>query len=87
MDFCDSPFFSSSHFRAQSCILFPTVLISALAKLFFNCKLFQVADNFYRPDLKKAALARLSVVHRSLKVSKSGVKKRNRQAVKTPGRK
>ncbi|CAL9027720.1 unnamed protein product [Prunus brigantina] len=47
----------------------------------------QVADNFYRPDLKKAALARLSVVHRSLKVSKSGVKKRNRQAVKTPGRK
>ncbi|BFG39786.1 hypothetical protein CerSpe_260600 [Prunus speciosa] len=47
----------------------------------------QVADNFYRPDLKRAALARLSVVHRSLKVSKSGVKKRNRQAVKTPGRK
>ncbi|KAF2323536.1 hypothetical protein GH714_035955 [Hevea brasiliensis] len=32
-----------------------------------------------RPDLKKAALARLSVVHRSLKVAKSGVKKRNRQ--------
>ncbi|KAL0429890.1 UNVERIFIED_CONTAM: 60S ribosomal protein L28-1 [Sesamum radiatum] len=40
----------------------------------------QVADNYYRPDLKKAALARLSVVHRSLKVAKSGVKKRNRQA-------
>ncbi|KAI5664622.1 hypothetical protein M9H77_23945 [Catharanthus roseus] len=40
----------------------------------------QVADNYYRPDLKKAALARLSAVHRSLKVSKSGVKKRNRQA-------
>ncbi|KAL0397008.1 UNVERIFIED_CONTAM: 60S ribosomal protein L28-1 [Sesamum calycinum] len=34
-----------------------------------------------RPDLKKAALARLSVVHRSLKVAKSGAKKRNRQAV------
>ncbi|XP_075480533.1 large ribosomal subunit protein eL28z-like [Primulina tabacum] len=40
----------------------------------------QVADNYYRPDLKKAALARLSVVNRSLNVSKSGVKKRNRQA-------
>ncbi|KAJ9179295.1 hypothetical protein P3X46_011104 [Hevea brasiliensis] len=39
----------------------------------------QVGDNYYRPDLKKAALARLSVVHRSLKVAKSGVKKRNRQ--------
>ncbi|THG08576.1 hypothetical protein TEA_024460 [Camellia sinensis var. sinensis] len=42
----------------------------------------QVADNCYRPDLKNAALARLSAVQRSLKVSKSGVKKRNRQAVK-----
>ncbi|XP_071903120.1 large ribosomal subunit protein eL28z-like [Coffea arabica] len=40
----------------------------------------QVADNYYRPDLKKAAIARLSVVHRSLKVARSGVKKRNRQA-------
>ncbi|CAA0814644.1 60S ribosomal protein L28-1 [Striga hermonthica] len=39
----------------------------------------QVADNNYRPDLKKAALARLSRVHRSLKVAKSGVKKKNRQ--------
>ncbi|XP_050234424.1 60S ribosomal protein L28-2-like [Mercurialis annua] len=42
----------------------------------------QVGDNYYRPDLKKAALARLSVVHRSLKVSKSGAKKRNRQVQK-----
>ncbi|OAY36544.1 60S ribosomal protein L28-2 [Manihot esculenta] len=42
----------------------------------------QVGDNYYRPDLKKAALARLSVVHRSLKVAKSGVKKRNRQVQK-----
>ncbi|KAG9131148.1 hypothetical protein Leryth_020140 [Lithospermum erythrorhizon] len=33
----------------------------------------QVADNHYRPDLKKAALARLSAVSRSLRVSKSGV--------------
>lgn len=48
---------------------------------------FQVADNYYRPDLKKAALARLSAVNRSLKVAKSGVKKRNRQAVKVSGRK
>ncbi|GLT79045.1 hypothetical protein SLA2020_505550 [Shorea laevis] len=47
----------------------------------------QVADNYYRPDLKKAALARLSAVNRSLKVSKSGVKKRNRQAVKIRCRK
>lgn len=39
----------------------------------------QVADNHYRPDLKKAALARLSVVKRSLKVAKSGAKKKNRQ--------
>ncbi|XP_057457846.1 60S ribosomal protein L28-2-like [Lotus japonicus] len=46
----------------------------------------QVADNYYRPDLKKAALARLSAVNRSLKVAKSGVKKRNRQAVRVPGR-
>ncbi|KAG4925111.1 hypothetical protein JHK87_050651 [Glycine soja] len=41
-----------------------------------------VANNYYRPDLKKAALARLSAVNRSLRVAKSGVKKRNRQAVK-----
>ncbi|XP_059642866.1 large ribosomal subunit protein eL28y-like [Cornus florida] len=47
----------------------------------------QVADNYYRPDLKKAALARLSVVNRSLKVTKSGVKKRNRQASRIHGRK
>ncbi|KAJ4958161.1 hypothetical protein NE237_025272 [Protea cynaroides] len=47
----------------------------------------QVADNHYRPDLKGAALARLSAVHKSLKVAKSGVKKRNRQGVKTRGRK
>ncbi|GAU40864.1 hypothetical protein TSUD_111960 [Trifolium subterraneum] len=40
----------------------------------------QVADNYYRPDLKKAALARLSVVNRSIKVAKSGAKKRNRHA-------
>nr|DAD44483.1 TPA_asm: hypothetical protein HUJ06_002713 [Nelumbo nucifera] len=45
----------------------------------------QVANNYYRPDLKNAALARLSAVHRSLKVAKSGVKKRNRQAVKVDG--
>ncbi|KAI3521435.1 hypothetical protein L1887_10901 [Cichorium endivia] len=47
----------------------------------------QVGDNYYRADLKKAALARLSAVSRSLKVSKSGVKKRNRQAYKVGGRK
>ncbi|XP_050270342.1 60S ribosomal protein L28-2 [Quercus robur] len=47
----------------------------------------QVSNNYYRPDLKKAALARLSAVHRSLRVTKSGPKKKNRQAVRTPGRK
>ncbi|CAM8957337.1 unnamed protein product [Rhodiola kirilowii] len=47
----------------------------------------QVGDNYYRPDLKNAALARLSVVHRSLKITKSGPKKRNRQAIKIRGRK
>ncbi|CAA2995656.1 60S ribosomal L28-1-like [Olea europaea subsp. europaea] len=56
---------------------------SRMAKAVSN----QVADNYYRPDLKKAALARLSVVNRSLKVAKSGPKKKNRQAVKSPGRK
>lgn len=40
----------------------------------------QVADNYYRPDLKDAALARLCAVRRSLQVAKSGVKKKNRQA-------
>ncbi|GAU17971.1 hypothetical protein TSUD_330960 [Trifolium subterraneum] len=37
--------------------------------------------------LPKAALARLGAVHRSLKVSKSGVKEKNRQALKVHGRK
>ncbi|THU73694.1 hypothetical protein C4D60_Mb04t25590 [Musa balbisiana] len=41
-----------------------------------------VTDNHYRPDLTNSALARLSAVHRSLKVAKSGAKKRNRQALK-----
>ncbi|KAL2653316.1 hypothetical protein R1flu_021444 [Riccia fluitans] len=35
----------------------------------------QVAVNGYRPDLKAAALARLSAVHKSLRVAKSGIKK------------
>ncbi|GFQ06516.1 calcium-transporting ATPase 8 plasma membrane-type [Phtheirospermum japonicum] len=39
----------------------------------------QVGDNYYRRDLKKASLARLSVLNRSLKVAKSGIKKKNRQ--------
>ncbi|KAJ6796716.1 60S ribosomal protein L28-1-like [Iris pallida] len=51
---------------------------SKMAKALTN----QVTDNYYRPDLTKAALARLSAVHRSLKVSKSGAKKRNRQGVR-----
>ncbi|KAG9151010.1 hypothetical protein Leryth_003126 [Lithospermum erythrorhizon] len=51
---------------------------SRMAKAVTN----QVVDNYYRPDLKKAALARLSAVSKSLRVSKSGIKKRNRQARK-----
>ncbi|KAI3850732.1 hypothetical protein MKW98_030792 [Papaver atlanticum] len=47
---------------------------------------YQVAENFYRRDLKSAALARLSSVHRSLKVAKSGVKKMNRQTSKKSNR-
>ncbi|KAL9247411.1 hypothetical protein vseg_020846 [Gypsophila vaccaria] len=47
----------------------------------------QVGDNHYRPDLKQAALARLSAVNRCLQVTKSGVKKRNRQPSKFRGRK
>ncbi|KAI3972723.1 hypothetical protein MKX01_019381 [Papaver californicum] len=35
-----------------------------------------VVVNFYRRDLKSAALARLNVVHRNLKVAKSGVLRR-----------
>ncbi|XP_038995386.1 SH3 domain-containing protein C23A1.17-like [Hibiscus syriacus] len=46
-----------------------------------------VKDNYYRPYLTKVALTRLSDVHRILKVDKSGVKKRNRQALKVRGRK
>ncbi|KAL9668158.1 hypothetical protein QQ045_002533 [Rhodiola kirilowii] len=56
---------------------------SRMAKTVAN----QVGDNYYRADLKGATLARLSVVHRSLKVAKSGPKKRNRQATKIPTRK
>ncbi|GJW35948.1 60S ribosomal protein L28-2-like protein [Tanacetum coccineum] len=56
---------------------------NSMAKAVVN----QVANNFYRPDLKKAALARLSAVSRSLKVTKSGAKKKNRQASRTYGRK
>ncbi|VYS64321.1 unnamed protein product [Arabidopsis thaliana] len=40
----------------------------------------QVVDNYYRPDLKKAALARLSAISKGLRVAKSGPKRRNRQA-------
>ncbi|KAL0747504.1 hypothetical protein Bca101_029506 [Brassica carinata] len=40
----------------------------------------QVDDNYYRPDLKKFALARLSVISKSIRVAKSGAKQRNRQA-------
>ncbi|KAF9614989.1 hypothetical protein IFM89_021543 [Coptis chinensis] len=47
----------------------------------------QVGENNYKPDLMNAALARLSAVYRSLKVNKSGVKKRNMQNVRIPGRK
>ncbi|WP_232486372.1 60S ribosomal protein L28, partial [Streptomyces fildesensis] len=35
----------------------------------------QVSDNKYRPDLKKAALARLSYVYQSLLAAKNGIRK------------
>ncbi|KAK6944872.1 hypothetical protein RJ641_025974 [Dillenia turbinata] len=44
-------------------------------------------ENYYSPDLKNAALAKLSAVHRSLKVAKFGVKKRSRQSFNIRGRK
>eukprot|EP00249_Psilotum_nudum_P036317 c6795_g1_i1 orf=274-726(-) len=37
----------------------------------------QVADNGYRPDLKNAALARLTAVHKSLRVAKAGHSKKS----------
>ncbi|KAJ7529268.1 hypothetical protein O6H91_15G041000 [Diphasiastrum complanatum] len=47
----------------------------------------QVADNWYRPDLKQAALARLSSVHKSLRVAKAGAQKKgaksSRKAVRS----
>eukprot|EP01018_Ginkgo_biloba_P001813 Gb_38783 [translate_table: standard] len=45
----------------------------------------QVADNYYRPDLKRPALARLSAVYKSLRVAKAGGKKKskgNRKALR-----
>eukprot|EP00850_Spirogloea_muscicola_P018346 SM000167S02959 [mRNA] locus=s167:175889:176691:- [translate_table: standard] len=35
----------------------------------------QVVTNRYRPDLKKAAMARLSAIHKSFRVIKAGAKK------------
>ncbi|KAI3850731.1 hypothetical protein MKW98_030791 [Papaver atlanticum] len=61
--------------KNPSALVHKTVMkkeFSRMAKAVAN----QVAD---RRNLESAALARLSVVHRSLKVAKSGVKKRNRQ--------
>jgi len=46
----------------------------------------QVATNGYRPDLKAAALARLAAVHKSLRVVKTGQKKKVSKARK-PARK
>ncbi|KAK6142890.1 hypothetical protein DH2020_023238 [Rehmannia glutinosa] len=61
-----------------------SLLNKSLMKKEFHCMAKvvsnQVVHNYYRPNLKKTALARLSVVSRSLKVAKFGVKKKNRQA-------
>jgi len=38
----------------------------------------QIDENYYRRDLKKAALARLSAVHKSLRVAKAGGKKKSK---------
>ncbi|KAJ4809164.1 60S ribosomal protein L28 [Rhynchospora pubera] len=58
-----------------------TIMKKNLVKMAKSVK-SQVNDNYYRPDLTKPALARLSAVYRSLQVAKSGTKKRNRQAHK-----
>ena len=46
----------------------------------------QVATNGYRPDLKKAALAKLSSVHKSLRVAKSGATKKSSKSARKSGR-
>jgi large subunit ribosomal protein L28e len=43
----------------------------------------QVETNGYRPDLKAAALARLSAVHKSLRVAKRGSTKKVSKSRKT----
>eukprot|EP00252_Welwitschia_mirabilis_P026217 TRINITY_DN849_c0_g1_i1.p1 TRINITY_DN849_c0_g1~~TRINITY_DN849_c0_g1_i1.p1 ORF type:complete len:151 (-),score=18.75 TRINITY_DN849_c0_g1_i1:215-667(-) len=48
--------------------------------------LSQVVNNNYRPDLKKYALARLSHVHKSLRMAKAGGKKKSKGSRKA-GRK
>ncbi|KAL8504037.1 hypothetical protein ACS0TY_022684 [Phlomoides rotata] len=73
----EPPALSSARSQTISTTCTPTSTLAWLRRKLLPFNL--VADNHYRPDLKKAALARLSVVHRSLKVAKSGVKK-NRQA-------
>ncbi|TYH53703.1 hypothetical protein ES332_D09G118400v1 [Gossypium tomentosum] len=84
---CWKPFLftchSSINFPGRSC---SDEAITCKKDLFVGF-FYEVTDNYYRPDLTKAALATLSAVHRSLKVAKSGVKKRNRQALKVRGRK
>ncbi|KAL2466536.1 60S ribosomal protein L28-2 [Abeliophyllum distichum] len=52
-----------------------------------NKKTVTIQPGKDQPDLKKAALARLCVVNKSLNVAKSGPKKKNRQAVKILSRK
>ncbi|WZY77765.1 hypothetical protein YC2023_024149 [Brassica napus] len=49
---------------------------SRMAKAVAN----QTVDNYYKPDLKKTALARRSVISKGLRVAKSHPKKRNMQA-------
>jgi large subunit ribosomal protein L28e len=60
--------------------LHKTVMKKNLVKMAKSVK-YQVGGT-YRSDLTKPALARLSAVYRSIQVSKSGTKKRNRQAHK-----
>ncbi|PWA57902.1 hypothetical protein CTI12_AA405370 [Artemisia annua] len=64
----------------QECLFYQAAYYVVSNVGFLIVVFFQVGDNFYKPDLKKAALTRLSAVNRSLKVTKSGAKKKNRQA-------
>ncbi|XP_068636131.1 large ribosomal subunit protein eL28y-like [Aristolochia californica] len=62
--------------------LFHKVVMMKEFRLMTKLVIDQVVDIYYISDLKLAALARVSAMYHSLKVAKSGLKKRNRQTVR-----